>query len=606
QFLKGLILWYLNKWDDLIGFGETIYEEGQKCNNKLQSFDGLYFIIIGLVRTGKNEEAFKFFDKAESILNSISNVSMEIITQRKARLSVVKAFVGLYCGKVGLVEKSLEWILVSQEKFDKSFEIVWANILMATYVWRVKSNFDLCREYLKKAFFLAKEIKFNHNWIALCHHKFGAYYMTIGEMDKSLKYYIKSLELFKKIKGKGLNVAILLNNMGNLYGERGEYELAVEHLEESINLYEQIPYCNIETPIESLITLAAEHGDNERAQKYFHRLEDIRNQKRNDDVEFIYKFDKALILKTSSRIRDKAKAQEILQELIETDTIYFGIIIKAHIHLCEILLMEYRIDNDNETLTELNHYIANLLTIAEKQHSYFVFCEVFILQAKLALINFDTKSARLFLTQAQKIAEFYSMKRLAMKISYEHDELLKHLDLWEKLKESEAPLTERWKFAGVNEQMDKMVRRRAIEIPELSDEEPVLLLIASEGGIPFFSQSFIKDKLFEDHLFGGFFTAINTFINEVFSEGLNRASFGEYTLLMNSLSPFLMCYVYKGQSYSAQNRIKSFINEIKSNNELWEVINKFFQMNRKIHIRDIPSLESLIQEIFIQKNLIKH
>ncbi|MFX1241904.1 MAG: hypothetical protein ACFFA7_11715, partial [Promethearchaeota archaeon] len=25
QFLKGLILWYLNKWDDLIGFGETIY-----------------------------------------------------------------------------------------------------------------------------------------------------------------------------------------------------------------------------------------------------------------------------------------------------------------------------------------------------------------------------------------------------------------------------------------------------------------------------------------------------------------------------------------------------------------------------------------------------
>ena len=75
---------------------------------------------------------------------------------------------------------------------------------------------------------------------------------------------------------------------------------------------------------------------------------------------------------------------------------------------------------------------------------------------------------------------------------------------------------------------------------------------------------------------------------------------------MKSISPFLMCYVYKGQSYSAQNRIKSFIKEIESNKELWDDFNKFHQMNRKIHITDIPSLESLIQEIFIQKNLSKH
>ena len=149
-----------------------------------------------------------------------------------------------------------------------------------------------------------------------------------------------------------------------------------------------------------------------------------------------------------------------------------------------------------------------------------------------------------------------------------------------------------------------MITKREINVPQLSDEEPVLLLIVSEGGVPFFSQSFMMDKSFEDHLFGGFFTAINTFINETFSEGLERASFGEHTLLMNSVSPFLMCYVYKGQSYTAQNRIKSFINEIKSNKELWNTFEKFYQMNRKIDTTDIPSLESLIQEIFIQKNFV--
>ncbi|MFX0007585.1 MAG: tetratricopeptide repeat protein [Candidatus Hermodarchaeota archaeon] len=605
QFLKGLILFDHNNGEDLIGLGENMYEEGQKYNDNLQSFDGLYFIITGSALAGKFEQAFKLCENAELVLKSISNVSKEIITQRKARLSVTKAFAGLHGGKIEMVEKSLVWILDSQEKLDKSFEIVWANLLMASYLLRVKSNFDLCREHIEKALSLAKEIKFNHCWIALCQLYFGAYYLSIGEIDKSLQYNIKSLELFKKIKTR-FNIAIVLNNIGDLYGEMGKYELAVEHSEESINLLEQLPHSwfDIKAPIVSLIILTVEHGDNELAQKYFHRLEDIYSQKRGNGIDIGYKFAKALILKTSSRIRDKAKAEELFKELIETDTIAFDLIIAAHIHLCDILLMEYHIDNDSEILAELNHYITKLLTIAENQNSYLVFCETFILKARLALLDFDIKSARLFLTQAQKIAETYNMKRLAMKISFEHDELLRQLEIWEKLKKSEAPLSERLKLSRLDEQIKNMVKKQKVDVPELSDEEPVLLLIVSEGGIPFFSQSFITDKKFEDHLFGGFFTAINTFINEVFSQGLDRASFGEYTLLMNSISPFLMCYVYKGQSYSAQNRIKSFITNIKSNKELWDRFNKFYQMNRKIDTTDIPSLESLIQEIFIQKNFV--
>ncbi|MFX1498936.1 MAG: hypothetical protein ACFFBH_15530, partial [Promethearchaeota archaeon] len=92
-------------------------------------------------------------------------------------------------------------------------------------------------------------------------------------------------------------------------------------------------------------------------------------------------------------------------------------------------------------------------------------------------------------------------------------------------------------------QMDYMIKRRIIEDPKLTDEQPVLLLIVSEGGIPFFSHSFIEDKTFEDHLFGGFFTAINSFINEKFSEGLDRASFGKHTLLMDTIS-HLLCVMY--------------------------------------------------------------
>ena len=602
QFLKGLILFYHNESEDLINLGEKIYKEGQKRNDKLQSFDGLFFIITGLAIAGKFEEAFKLFEKAKSVIKSISNVSKEIITQRKVRLSVAKAFVGLHGGKVDLVEKSLVWILDSQEKFDKSFEIVWANLIMADYLERVKSKFDLCREHIKKALSLAKEIKFNHYWIATCQLYFGVYYLAIGEMDKSLKYNIKGLELFKKIKSS-FNIAIQLNNIGFLYGEMGEYELGVENLEESINFLEQIPqgFFSIEGAIESLITLAAEHGDNERAQKYFHRLENIYKQKKNERIEFLYKFDKALILKTSSRIRDKAKAEELFKELIETDTINFDLIIKAHIHLCDILLTEYRIENNVEVLNELNYYISRLLDIAEKQHSYLVFCETFILQAKLALLNFNMKTARRYLTQAQKIAESYSMKRLAMKISFEHDELLKKTKMWEKLKTSSVSLSERLELTGLNEQMENMVKRRMIEVPEISKEDPVMLLILTEGGNLLFSKKFKEDFSFEDDILGGFLTTINYIISEIFSEGLDRAIFGQYTLLMLPAHPFLACYIFKGDSYFAHHKIKNFLDSVQSDSFIWQSLQNFFQKSKSVQLEDIPSLELLIKEIFVEK-----
>ena len=238
------------------------------------------------------------------------------------------------------------------------------------------------------------------------------------------------------------------------------------------------------------------------------------------------------------------------------------------------------------------------MNIAEKSHSYITFCETFILQAKIALLNFNINAARRFLTQAQKIAEKYGMKRLAMKISHEHDELLRQKEIWENLKESKASITERWKLAGLNEQIKLMVKKRMVEIQKPKDEEPVHLLIVSKGGIPFFSQTFKEDASFEEHLFGGFFTTIHAFIKANFSEGLDRAIFGEYTLLMNSLEPFFVCYIIKGESYLAQKRIGAFTDKIQSDQEIGQVFNKYYQMNQKIEFKDIPSLEYLITDIF--------
>lgn len=225
------------------------------------------------------------------------------------------------------------------------------------------------------------------------------------------------------------------------------------------------------------------------------------------------------------------------------------------------------------------------------------------MQARLALITLDIREARQFLTQAQLLAEKYGLVQLAIKISSEHDELLKQLEIWENLKKTEASLSERIELARINEQMGQMLHKKVIEAPKILEEDPVIILIIAGGGVPIFSRSFEEGWSFEDHLFSSFLSAVNSFSDEIFSKGLDRASFGEYTLLMKSVKPFLVCYLFKGQTYPAQQKMNYFIDKIQNEEKIWQILHEFYRTNREIQKKDIPSLEHLITETFIEKIL---
>jgi tetratricopeptide (TPR) repeat protein len=598
QFLKGLILLYQNKNEELIKLGEEIFKEGQRFNDNLQSVDGYFFISNGLAQAYKFNEALKIVEKAEALLRSISNVSKSILFQKETRISLIKAFINFSIGNMDLAEKCLEGPLNSGKELGNTFETVWANMEMARIMFLGKSKFDLALEYTEKALSLAEDIRFNHYWIAYCNISFGCVYYDIGEFEISLKHSMKSLAIFRKIKNYWF-IAHLLNNIGANQNYVGDYNNAMKYFQESLLLFEKLSI-DEDLPLGNLIEVALENDDIELAQKYYDRLENLQNQNKVGLIPSIYEYSTALFLKRSSRIRDKAKAEELLKQVIETETIWASL--DAIIHLCDLLLAEYRISNSNEVLEEINHYVAKLLTKAEKSQSYLVFCEAFILQAKLALLNFNVKAARRFLTQAQRIAESYGIKRLAIKISLEHDELLKQTMMWKNLKESGASLSERWKLAVLSEQIENMVRKRMIALPKTSEENPVVILIIKEGGTPLFSHSFIEEQEFESSLFSGFLTTIDYFMKETFSEGLDRFIFGQYTLLMKSVPPFFVCYVFKGESYYALQRIQYFIEKVQKEG-IWQNLIKLFQKNRSIHLKDIPLLESLITETFITKNV---
>ena len=598
RYLKGLILVYQNKGLELIELGELILKEGRNLKQNLLYFDGLFFVAHGLDLERRFETAISIIGQAETLLGHLSDVPKKVINRRKFRLNVLKTMVDIHMGKMDSAEKSLEDLLCIQGEIDITWELLWAltNIAYIKLIWR--AEFDIALEYTKKAMHYAKKIKFNHFWIGYCLLGIGVINMQKCEYEMSLKNHMKSLEYFKQINNYWY-VANIYNNLGGLYSIKGEYNTALQYLEEAKSLWEQYPLSR-DWCLDTLIWVSLENGDDKRAQKYFQLLEELYSE--NPSFEEIYKINKARLLKRSFRIRDKANVESLLKEIIKRKSVSFEIKISAYVNFCELLLEEYRLNNNPEVLDELKQYITDLLDLAKNSHSYFVFCNAFILQSKLALLNLDIKTARRFLTQAQKIAESYGIKSLAMRISYEHDELIKQSKMWKSYKTSETPISERWKLAGLSEQMEKMVKNRIVDFPDIKNEEPVLLLIISKDGVPIFTQSFIKDNIFGEYLFGAFFAAFNSFMDEEFSEGLDRASFGEYTLLMKAITPFLICYVYKGQSYSAQTRIKMFIEKLQDDKEVWEIIGNFFTTNKIIQKDTIPRLDSLIREIFVTRN----
>ena len=90
----------------------------------------------------------------------------------------------------------------------------------------------------------------------------------------------------------------------------------------------------------------------------------------------------------------------------------------------------------------------------------------------------------------------------------------------------------------------------------------------------------------------------------MFSEGLDRAIFGEHTLLTKSISPFFISYIFKGNSYYALQKLNHFIEILQEDDNIWQRLLRHFKTNQSIQLTDFPSLDSLITETFISKNLV--
>jgi len=428
----------------------------------------------------------------------------------------------------------------------------------------------------------------------------GGIHHNIGNLEQALEYYQKGLAMYEEV-GHTRDIAFGLSSIGLLNWQQGaDFNLALESLEKSLTLLEELGNnLDIASALYSLIYVVNDRGLSEKARWYLERLLKINNLEDNKIIRQQYRVAQALVLKKSTRKRDTDKAKLLLRQVVEDEVLDHELFVGAMLNLCDSLLADLSASGEQKVLEDVRSLVSKLLEVVDEQRSHSVLAETYLLQSKLALLELNLNEARTLLTKAQDLADRNGMVRLTMKISREHDSLLEQLSMWKKFIEKGASLKELADSAGLREMVIGMIRKRAIEDFESPEDVPVFLSITHQpDGLLIFSKALSPELEIDNDFTNTFHEAIKLAFEDYSSLSIDRTRLGEYTLLIRSEIPVHVCYMFKGQSYSAQQKLTKFMKTMSSTLSVWDSLTDAVDKDGNLREFDKTLIEGFINEVF--------
>lgn len=591
----------LGRYDKALILSESAIVESEKKNFTLLRLDSVISKAHSLWRLGKLDESLETIKQNEYLLQKIDAKKQKKIAKRKASIRRIQGVVFHTKGELEEAEECYQESLELWREIEDKQEI--SSILNNLGVLcRNKGDLYTALEYYEQSLEIYQEIG-NKDDLATSYNNIGNIYRFQGDLTKALEYYKRSLEIWEGI-GNNQFISLAVTNIAEIYQQKGDYETAYVYFKRGLKLREQIGNKQeIALSLYYLISEAIDAGYKDRAIRYLERLKEINSVNDNPFLNQLNKVAEAEILKHSTRMRDKAKAQELLQDVIEEEVADHSLTITALLGLSELLLDELKMSCEPEVLSLLQSIVNSLLEIANHQGSHDLLAKTYWFQSQLALIDLDLDNARDLLIKAQVIAEERGLRRLAMHISSDHDALLDQLSQWEDFVTSNVSLKDRLEFAKLGELVVRLMKRGEIDIPQILCEEPVLLLILSEGGTPLYSKNYLEGSELDGVLIGGFLSAITNFSRETFAtEGsIERIKHQEYTLLLKPHKSFLFCYVIKGQTYSALQKLESFVKIIGTSTSAWNDLLSSIKTSKVLNPASRVMIEEIAKMIFPSK-----
>ncbi len=645
EILEGKCLKDLGEFEAALKISNKVVLEGKRASrNDTIMVDALIIKAESLWRLGQLDESLKVIEDAERMFQTIALHALPLQTKTHSSVSSQRATLLYNKGEVyrlqGDFGKALEYYQQSLSLYEEVGNVsgIAAALNMHGGIFWESGDLHQALNYFQRSLTLREKIG-NKREIGKSLNNIGAAYYHLGELDTALEYYQRSLKLDEEIDNK-YGITFVSNNLGEVYFRKGDLDQALEFYKRSLTLREELGNnqlialtlrnlgdvyfrkgnieraqdfnlrslalreeignnLEISDSLFSLLYFAISTDSKEEAQKYLRLLQGINEHEESKIIDQRCRLGEALVLKTSMRARNRAKAEELLEQVVEEEIVVHELTVIALLNLCDLLVTELQISGDAEVLKGVQAYQSRLFEIAENQHSFWLLAETYVLQSKLLLLDLNVEQARRLLTQAQRLADEKGLRRLAARISDEHDALLEELDTWEELAQRQASLIERTNLARINEHVEHMFRQSVLEDQDIVEDEPIMLMILSEDGFRVYSKTFTLTVEVNEHMIGGFLQAVQRFSHEVFSQAIDRIMFETYKLLIRLKDPLTFCYVYKGQSYSAQQKLDQFIDEMLSRSAVWDPLLEQAKTGRTLDSDSQATLDILLSDLFV-------
>jgi tetratricopeptide (TPR) repeat protein len=626
-------------------FGKSLayIKLGERVLDKLKNTDpSILFIRKAIL----NYEKGFIFEVEEDLKNSLDSYLQSLSLRREIddRFGLVKsnnAIARIYF-KMGDIVRALlifqQSLNIARELEDKGAEADILNNICNIYLW--KGDFGPALEHCLQSFVLSEEVGDN-DLIANSLFSKSLIYNHLGEFDHSLKDLERCLSIREEINDKigisetlnalsyvlflkgelnqatnylnqgqeilqnletNLGIDDILETLGMILFQRGEYDQAIEQLVRCMELREdQKSKKELVSALFWLILVNIENNSLEQAQDYLKKMQKIIEKQNNLLSNLKYRLASALILKKSNNLDILRKARNIYNEIVNGEIIDIGLYAITLFNLCELYLKQMHISNNFDDMNNLKAMIEKHFKLAEEIESHTMFAENIWLKANVSLMQQKLPEAKLLLDQAEQISNEKGLRRLGMKVSRAIGIIDSHQQKPEIQPSKREIINLEQETEELNGDVIRMIDRRSVEIPKIQAEEPVLLIIVYEGGLTVYSQKFSQKEMIDEMFVGGFLTAIDAFMHQTFATGgsIERIQHQEYTLLLKIENPLLFCYVFKGQSFTAIQKLDAVIKEIKKSSSIWQAL--INNLGVELGPTENELIEELANQIFLSE-----
>jgi tetratricopeptide (TPR) repeat protein len=603
KILKSRIYYFIQPYSEAIENGHEALQKSKEINNNYLIFDSAFRLLTTYVITGNIDEAFEYQDILRKTLILIEDKNDVEYLRRKA----ISLRTHAYREGFDSILEDLNQGLEIAEQIGDETEMGW----QLFYLGLLHSLFDKkseALEFYKRSLTIANrtddiELKMGSE----CNT--ADIYLLRGELDNAYQHFARGLTLAEEMNSPFV-IGVLLYSTAIYYWHKGDIETTLQYYERSkasLEKAKNTKHWHYSEVLYLLAMVSLEKGNLEKALELRDKLETIKNQQKEiHQSHRLFRLVKAFIIKykltqgIEHDLDKRLEAEQIFRELSLAKFAFADINKTALFHLCDLYVQEFHNSKDQSIFDKLKQTVHRFRKKAEEQESSILLAEVYLFESQLALLENNTKEAKVLMNKAQMIADEKGIHKLGTLISNAHDELIDQLDFWDSTTHQLPDIIDRMELTCLEELLEKFVKNKiSYEDIILETEKPSTFLMIDQIGSILFTENFESLDLTEMMM-----NKLTETINKIETSQeeserfIERTKVDGYNVIFQEIDGFKLCYAFKGKSYSAISKFRILLNEFHNSTDIWEALKTKIQNEQSFDLNERIHLSNYLQTIF--------